>query len=376
MANSTSKVQKLALANFTAFEEAHFEFSPGINVFIGTNSTGKTHVMKVIYTFIKTFEEFHQKYPETEFRKILSQIGFMFSRKLHGIFNQEKKSDFEQGETDGFKRKTNLDCIMRLECAKTVFSLDSSGESIDWPGLKDVRPEPPPILAQTIFLPSQEFLSINEGFIAAYEKRELAFDATYYDLALALNASPLRNYSEISDPLKLLREIIAGEDWKKENVVFQKDNRFYFNLPEGKLDVFLVADGYRKLGTLYYLLRNGSLTKDSILFWDEPEANLNPKLIVKVAELLEKFAAAGMQIFIATHDYLLSHELSLLAEYPTEPKVEIKFFAFHKPDRKSGVVVEEGNSLAEIQNNPILAEFSAHYEREAALFNKSGDAEE
>jgi hypothetical protein len=359
MANSTAKVQKLALANFTAFEEAHFEFSPGINVFIGANSTGKTHAMKVIYTFIKTFEEFHQKNP---FPFI---VEYMFSDKLHDIFKLRKKSGFKLVETDGFKRKTDSECIMRLEYAKTVFSFDTSGKSMDWTGLK-----PSPILAQTIFLPSQEFLSINEGFIAAYKKRELAFDETYYDLALALNASPLRNYSEISDPLNFLREVIAGEDWKEENVVFQQDNRFYFNLPEGKLDVFLVADGYRKLGALYYLLRNGSLTKDSILFWDEPEANLNPKLIVKVAGLLQKFAAAGMQIFIATHDYLLSHELSLLAEYPTEPKVEIKFFAFHKPDRKSGVVVEEGNTLAEIQNNPILAEFSAHYEREAVLFNK------
>lgn len=37
-----------------------------------------------------------------------------------------------------------------------------------------------------------EFLSKNEGFIAAYDNRELAYDETYYDLSLALNALPLR----------------------------------------------------------------------------------------------------------------------------------------------------------------------------------------
>jgi predicted ATPase len=113
-------------------------------------------------------------------------------------------------------------------------------------------------------------------------------------------------------------------------------------LPEGDLDIHLVADGYRKIGTLLYLLRNGSLTKDSILFWDEPEANLNPKLIVEVAKVLQTLAATGMQIFIATHDYLLSHELSLLAEYQS---VDIKFFSLHKPDRQTGVIVEEGVNM-------------------------------
>jgi hypothetical protein len=32
-------------------------------------------------------------------------------------------------------------------------------------------------------------------------------------------------------------------------------------------------------------------------------------------------AASGIQIFIATPDYLLSHELSLLAEYPSENSI-------------------------------------------------------
>jgi len=94
------------------------------------------------------------------------------------------------------------------------------------------------------------------------------------------------------------------------------------------------------MATLLYLLRNGELGQHSILFWDEPEANLNPKLVVKVAELLRKFADLGMQIFVTTHDYLGGHELSLLAEYPTQPSVEIKFLALHKPDILSAYLVE------------------------------------
>ncbi|MBQ4797388.1 AAA family ATPase, partial [Pectobacterium versatile] len=39
----------LELENFGAFKEAKFDFTNGINVFIGENGTGKTHVMKLLY---------------------------------------------------------------------------------------------------------------------------------------------------------------------------------------------------------------------------------------------------------------------------------------------------------------------------------------
>jgi hypothetical protein len=36
-----------------------------------------------------------------------------------------------------------------------------------------------------------------------------------------------------------------------------------------------------------------------------------------------------------------------------------------------GVHVESGHSLAEIEHNPILEEFAAHYDRESAFFENS-----
>jgi hypothetical protein len=104
------------------------------------------------------------------------------------------------------------------------------------------------------------------------------------------------------------------------------------------------------------------------LFWDEPEVNLNPQLIVKLVHIFKQLVSLGIQIFIATHDYLLSHELSLLAEYPFNEDIKINFFALHKPDISKGVQVETGKTLAEIANNPILEEFAAHYDREAECF--------
>jgi predicted ATPase len=43
------KLVRLEIENFTAFEHAVFDFSSGVNVLIGENGTGKSHVLKLIY---------------------------------------------------------------------------------------------------------------------------------------------------------------------------------------------------------------------------------------------------------------------------------------------------------------------------------------
>ena len=168
-----------------------------------------------------------------------------------------------------------------------------------------------------------------------------------------------------------LQKAMTGKNTGK-SIVKERNGRFYIRLPEGELEAQLVAEGYRKIAALIYLMSNGSLTSDGILFWDEPVTNLNPQLMMPVIELLQGLALSGIQIFLATHDYLLSQELSLLAEYPSKKNVPIKFFSlYHPPDRKAGILVEEGNSLPLIEHNPILAEFAAHHDREVELFYNS-----
>ncbi len=368
---STSKIQSLTLKQFTAFEEASFEFCPGINVLIGANSTGKTHVMKIIYTLLKVCETVHQK-PAPVMEAVVLD-------KIYGIFRPS-----EIDYLIHYPSSDNASVLLtyfNTEMELTIQGYCIGGEkekSLHKIDLKPV-PEKLPSTSPSVYLPPHEFLSINKGFISSYTKRELAFDETYYDLALALDALPLRyeNLSDVQDSILLLTSIITGIEpdpkcLKDYEAVTQENGQFYFNLADNrKINVHLVAEGYRKIATLLYLLKNGSLTKESILFWDEPEANLNPKLITEIVKVLQKLALSGMQIFIATHDYLLSHELSLLAEYPPDKNIEIRFFALHKPDRNSGVQTESARTLAEIKHNPILEEFAAHYDRESELFYKS-----
>ncbi len=42
-------IRSARFENFTVFDHAEFTFSPGVNVLIGKNGTGKTHVLKALY---------------------------------------------------------------------------------------------------------------------------------------------------------------------------------------------------------------------------------------------------------------------------------------------------------------------------------------
>ena len=43
-------LMKIKMLNFTVFDKLELELSKGINVFVGVNGTGKTHIMKVLYS--------------------------------------------------------------------------------------------------------------------------------------------------------------------------------------------------------------------------------------------------------------------------------------------------------------------------------------
>jgi predicted ATPase len=94
----------------------------------------------------------------------------------------------------------------------------------------------------------------------------------------------------------------------------------------GRLEIGLVAEGYRKIGQILYLIANGILKNNTLLFWDDPEVNINPAYCENLAELLVDLSK-NLQIFIATHDYFMLKHLDLAAKMAN---TNIKFFSLHK----------------------------------------------
>ena len=114
----------------------------------------------------------------------------------------------------------------------------------------------------------------------------------------------------------------------------------------------------RKLGLLWLLIQNGTLPEGSVLFWDEPETNLNPKLFGTVIQILLELQRMGVQIFIATHDYAILKELDL--QENEEDKI-----IFHSLYRADGeIACQTADTYLDIHPNAIAEAFDDLYDRE------------
>ncbi len=348
------RIKQCAIKNFTVFDDQTIEFCSGVNVIIGANSTGKSHLLKILYAIIQWITgENHE--PDRQDRIIYLLNGlFKLETEFSQLFRDKAKESFCKMRID------NDFSVQLIVVPKPKLIFQTTFKPTGMVPFTDLK---------GVFIPPNEVLSIYPGFTASYEKRELAFDQSYYDICKALSAAPLKQQDAILSQLKCnLEEILHGK-------VIQRGDHFYVQnkTTDRTLEAHLLAEGHKKIATLVHLINNGSIDKDTILFWDEPEASMNPRLIKHIAKLLRELANAGIQVFIATHDYLLTGELSLAAEYNTEPHVPIRFFAMSR-EVDEPVEIQHGDTLADLQDNPILDEFAAHYERERLLFyDQSGD---
>lgn len=328
-------LKRLAISKFTAFESLEVDFSPGINVIIGPNSTGKSHLMKLAYGLHRALEANTVEDLSLRLQGLFKPdaIGRLV-RRAPGRRTAAVEASFDEGQVS--------------------FTLSSLGKL----NPKFSRTREP---AKAVFLPSRELLAMYEGFIQAYENRELSFDETYFDGCKALSGVALRGprgerAAALAAPIY---DALGG-------TVVLNGNRFYVKRKDGDLEAHLLSEGLRKIGSLAHLIANGSLRENGVLFWDEPEANLNPQLVTRVVAFLLALARQGVQVILSTHDHLLTRRLSLAAEYPHDPPVAIQFVSLYSTE--SGVASESAALLPRLQHNPILDEFARYFddEQEAA----------
>ncbi len=343
------KVTKVTLSEFSAFKEATLEPCTGINVFLGTNASGKSHAMKALYAPIKTMGQTDSTIPlDARLHEKLAKV-FRPDEGFLGRLVRRRKGQ-GQGYIDIEGTTGNI--------GVTLFTRGKKKIEVWADSWKTAEP--------TIYLPTREVLAMYEGFVAAYQARELSFDETYYDACVALGRSVLRGPRS-----EQARTLIAPIEIALGGQVALQGSRFYVVRKDGVMEAHLVAEGLRKIACLAQLVLNGSLTTNGILFWDEPEANLNPRLVSLVVDILVELGKRGVQMFVTTHDCLLAHKLSLLSEYGKHPDVAIRFFAFHRDGEHEPVQVSPGKTLADLPDNPILDEFTKHYDFERKLFDES-----
>lgn len=329
-------IHTVRIRNFTAFTRLNLQCSGGINLFLGANGAGKSHLLKLLYILCAANTGAHLKTEAATVRYL--------SEKLKGVFKPEVRiGRLCRDETQKALVRADLIASPLIE-----FALDAEMDEaiVIRRHCDDAGRQPP------VFIPTKEILSIFEGFSSLYLKREVTIDETYFDLSQALETPRLKTPpEELAALLDTLKAACDGE------FLFMKQKKFYYKPVRGKLlEVEFAAEGFRKLGMLQLLLQSGQIQPgvSGPLFWDEPEANLNPAIIKQVALILLELARRGQQIFLATHDYFLLKWLDLLKH----PQDAVMFHTLFK-NNEGRIELNSTDDYLNIQPNYIDDTFAA-----------------
>ena len=319
-------IKSVNIKNFTVFDDFELDVSAGINIIIGKNGTGKTHLLKGLYAVCESVNYKNKRKSNEPYD--ISQPYF----KVNSMDLVRDKSDINKETSikvnylnDSYAKYV----IIKHEGMKLV--ADGSGyKYIDF-------------TINDIFIPAKEILSHSRGFLALNNKFDMPFDKTYVDIITNAELPESKEISEINKKiLKILSNVIDGE------VVCEYDNFYVIKKDGSKIDFSIEAEGIRKFALLWKLIRNGLIDKEAILFWDEPEANINPELMPILVDILIELQRCGVQIFLATHSY----NFVKYFEIKRNLNDRVLFHSLYKTEQ--GVKCQSEENFGELKNNSII----------------------
>lgn len=331
-------LSRVQLEHFTAFDQLDLDISAGVNVLVGANATGKTHLMKVLYAACDVSKT------QNDIADKLVNVFLPSQRRLGRLVRRQQGSS--HSHISVYREGLFEPLTVRFSNhAKRAKDAEVSGlESWQAGAL------------ESVYIPVKEMLANAPGFRSLYAQRDIHFEEIYADILDRAYRPMLRGplTQARQDLLTILQRHMAGS-------VVQENEEFFLRSKQGKLEFSLLAEGLRKLGLLWLLIQNGTLQPGSVLFWDEPETNLNPTLFGMVVDILLALQRSGVQVFLASHDYVVLKELDLRKQAADQ----LRFYAFDKDDT-GRVTCHVTSDFASIHPNAIMDAFSDVYDREVA----------
>lgn len=349
-------ITQLKLKSFAAFTALDIDFSPGTNIIIGENGTGKTQLLKAILALSG---------PQAR----ADNAGELLARKLCRLYHPLTGQVGELRRV-GTRGEAMLDATFSQgQKVNARFSGTATEAKVSVDGGQ---------APAATFIPTKEVLSLVRGLTAEQPDQhtiERIFDDGYLELAQQLikaGAEDLDAKVQL-DPrfasiVPRLVNLIGGryelhdgrfcfqagayvEKLGKSSAAakaaqsFQDSTLRFVPSKSPLLSSGMTAEGFRKIGVLQRLLSNGSLNPGTSgpLLWDEPESNLNPKLMKDLVHALLELARNGQQVILATHDYVLLKWFDLLMD----KKNKGDQVTFHRLFREEGSDLIQRESRAD-----------------------------
>ncbi len=356
-------ITQLRMSNFCAFNKLEVNFSPRVNVIIGENSSGKTQLLKAAYALSTVGVALHEGKKPTK-----AKVEQVLTDKLIEIYRpaEKKLSALYNRVGDG-----------RSEVIAHFFQGGQLGANFTSRsrGVKVTGNYNTPFNQGAVYIPTKEVLSFLDGISNAASDTDTLnrlFDGTYFDLTGKLLE---QQKDAVEEKTRWFREEITNELggqflFDHTQVSFKageyKDykhkyaSKSYFS-PASKhgLSTTMTAEGYRKIGVLQRLLENQAIGTgvNGPLLWDEPESNMNPKLMRLLVEIILELSRKGQQVIIATHDYILLKWLDLLMDEGKEDHV--RFHALYRDTESKVLKLESTDDYLGVAPNAIADTFNA-----------------
>ena len=363
-------ISSLQLKNFGAFTDLAIDFSPGINIIIGENGTGKTQLLKAIFALCGP--AFHAEQPGEQVARKLCRLYHPLSGQVGELRRSGSRGDAVLSAT--FASGQEVSARFNGTATETKVRTGKDGD-----------------VAAAIFIPTKEVLSLVRGLTAEQPDQptiERIFDDGYLDLARQLIKegaddldAKVRFDPRFASIVPQLANLIGGRyelhdgrfcfqageyvekrgkssSAQKAPQSFQDSAQHFAPAKSRLLSSTMTAEGFRKIGVLQRLLSNGSLNpgKAGPLLWDEPESNLNPKLMKDLVLSLLELARNGQQVILATHDYVLLKWFDLLLDKGKGDQV--RFHVLSREVETGQVLRDSMDDYRAIEPNAIAETFN------------------
>jgi AAA15 family ATPase/GTPase len=333
-------ITNVELKNFGPLEKIIWKKLGPINLVIGGNGSGKTFLLKSLYSAMRTLEEYKRGDDQRTAAEILVE-------KLYWTFQLDKIGDLVTKGASG-----NLSFRLWKDEDEFCYNFGKDTTKV----IASLENHVPPRASNSIFLPAKEVLSLHNVILKSRETDKVfGFDDTYLDLARALRQSGRggRNYEAFAKSRHALEAILGGKVEYDESAANWQFKEGKYRFPLG-----VTAEGVKKIAILDTLLSNRYLDPESIVFIDELESALHPAAISKLLDIVAVLASEGMQFFVASHSYFVVKKLFLIAQ---EKKMSIPVLAgdgeeWRSADLKDGM-----------PDNGIVSEAIHLYEQEVTL---------
>ena len=155
---------KIAAENFTVFEDIKIPFCEGLNVLVGENGVGKTHIMKLAYAACQA-----------------SKHDVSFSQKTTMLFRPDQSGIgrlVNRGKSGSNKAMVSVES----DTAKIGMTFSTKTRKWDAEINSEEKWEKQMSDLTSVFIPAKEILSNAWNLDAAVKMGNVEFDDTYLDI--------------------------------------------------------------------------------------------------------------------------------------------------------------------------------------------------